>query len=941
MKNIIKTVLVLSLVFGAANAQAVERFVSLTGSDVQDCNTSQDVNTPLRTIDKGVICTQAGDKLTLRGGTWTERVNLQDNNKTGTAGNYITIAGYPGETVTLLYTDTGAYGAIKARGNRGYIKIENLIIDGSNYNSGTRNSIRDGNHHFWYSNVEIKNTPGTALYVEGDDHIIEKSYFHHTVTTDCAIRPYGLYIHHGSRIIVRENVTTQNPGGGMQVYPGPLTDINIYANKIYNNGSCPTTSFGGMVVSSDPSGTGGGSLTNINVYDNEIHDNGQAGYGGPGTGGNTGGPGHGIRTSYSFPTGSLSNVRFFNNLLYNNGGTGSVYGLEIQGGANNLLVQNNIVLNNKTGQIHDGGSGNTISFNLCKTADSCGVTGKVAVTDITDVTVSPTDFRLKQGTNPARNAGTTVSTRPAPVGVTDIGPREQGELAAIAANDGLDLTLNVVDPGLTPATGITGITASCVGCTGTPVVSGAALKSGTNNIVHAIVGGISVAGTCQASIGATNLSDSYYIGGLRGLSQTVNSATNFAAVGNCANTGGAVVPAGATAYYLLDEGTGTSAADASGNANTGTVSSGITWASVFKGSGLRIPTDATFRHLDTGIGASTNMATAAGGKCVLVKPDITQAQKVLFSSGGNGVGQRLYDGIATASGQLQWGIGVQNSGFTTGSEFPVADVLTDVCMQWGSGTVYLWVNGVKGTVAGKSVKTYTSYTTTATNFRFGNDGTFTNNNGGFDIDEPVVWTSAVSDATIQAYHTARFPTGGAATGYAQANHRAQLVHTYGGNPVDHGTIGGTSEVVENGSVTLLVQVDCTGGACAPIAVAPYYSTSVGGAFDLQVPASLGADGVAMYGSTSSANLNSGLRTSNISGALTNVQGSTMVTASTSPTISLAQDRSTVFAWVIRFGAIAGQTRCFKLKQDNGTVLAGGYTPANGACFSIVKRASAR
>lgn len=934
------TVLLACAMAWTQEALGATRYVAQTGNDANSCATSEDITTPKRTLDSAVSCMTAGDILYIRGGTWNERINLQDKNITGTASAWVSIYGYPGETVILKYTDTGSYGAIKARGARGYYIFQHLIIDGTNYNTGTRFSIDSGAHHFWFRDVEIRNTKGTALYIAGDDVTVEDSWFHDTVTADCVVRPYGLYYHNGARGKIRRSRFSQNPGGGIQAYPGPISDAEFSDNRIFNNGSCPGTSFGGMVLSSDNSGTGGGSITNVLIYNNIVHNNGQSGYGGVGTGNNTGGPGHGIRLGYTFVTGSMSGVKIFNNLFYKNergSGSASVYGITIQPGANNLEVRNNITLDNTTNAISDGGTSNTLSHNACTAGNSCGTTGKVSVTGVAQIMVDAPngDFRLIPSTNPVVDAGTAVSTRPTPVGTTDIGPFERGSiLSAVVASNFIEVTVSAMT-GLQPSSGITGFSMTCVGCTGTPVVT-AGLKAGSTNVVLLTVSGLSASGTCTITKTTGNLTDSENIGGAVGgvgTSQYVNNVTAFAVTGTCANTSGVSSPGGLYAYYTYDA---SNAADISGAGHPGTITGSVTYATGFSGLDATIPTDVSYTHIETPYGSGVNPTTQSVSRCDLVLPDISYAQKVV-SSTTNGASQRFYTGWATVGSQLQWGMGIQTSGFSTGSEFPVTANWTLVCIRADSATdtATLSVNRVIGTQSGKSTKTYTSFVF-ANNFRTGNDGTNTVNNGGFRVAGTWTWDKLITDNEVQSLYDSLFPTGGSATCYGQVSNRAQLLSSYAGNPVNYGTVGAVVEVPKNSSVALLLQLDCLTTAGTAISVRPYYSLTAGGSFDLPVPNDMGDAGVKMYGNSN--DINTAAPATNVSGGLTNVAGSFITTSTASQSITLAQNRSTVIGIVVSVGDIEGQTRCFALKQDNGAALGQGVT-GNGACVRIVGRAT--
>lgn len=136
-----------NLIIGAFTAEAATYYVATTGNDAYVCTTAQTITTPKRTIKSGITCLKPGDTLYIRAGTYTEQIDLQGPNKTGTAGYYITIAGYPGEKPTVRYSDgPNGYGVIKAWGNRGWLIFDNLILDGTLSGNGTGWQIRGGRY---------------------------------------------------------------------------------------------------------------------------------------------------------------------------------------------------------------------------------------------------------------------------------------------------------------------------------------------------------------------------------------------------------------------------------------------------------------------------------------------------------------------------------------------------------------------------------------------------------------------------------------------------------------------------------------------------------------------------------------------------------------------------------------------------------------------------
>ena len=151
---------------------------------------------------------------------------------------------------------------------------------------------------------------------------------------------------------------------------------------------------------------------------------------------------------------------------------------------------------------------------------------------------------------------------------------------------------------------------------------------------------------------------------------------------------------------------------------------------------------------------------------------------------------------------------------------------------------------------------------------------------------------------------------------------------------NYGAASGEVDVIENGAVAVLAQIDCTGVNCPVTSFVLRYSTD-GTNFSLAIPASLGLDGVGMWVSPLPADLNDGTATCCISGALTPTHGVTSVTNAESATVDLAQNASITLRWIVRFGDIVNQSRWFKVYQANGAPLANGYTPSTGARVNIV------
>lgn len=119
-----------------------EFFVSTSGNDSNPGTSSQ----PFRTINKGVTVLDAGDTLTVRGGTYNENVQILRTRgvNDGTPGNPITIRNFPGETVVVRGGNAGPQplSTISMIGSASqalqYWVIDGLVIGGSGVSRGIR-----------------------------------------------------------------------------------------------------------------------------------------------------------------------------------------------------------------------------------------------------------------------------------------------------------------------------------------------------------------------------------------------------------------------------------------------------------------------------------------------------------------------------------------------------------------------------------------------------------------------------------------------------------------------------------------------------------------------------------------------------------------------------------------------------------------------------------
>lgn len=904
----------------------------------RDCTGSDGIayNTPAEAISPMI----AGDTLCIREGTtYTQQFDFQVGNKSGQPGALITVGGCNGEKPTIRFVDSAipGYGPIKARGNRGYFVFQDMVLDGGGSTSTSKSgwSIRDGNHHFTLRRLEIKNFINvSAVYVHlAPFTTIEDCLLHGTVsgTQASGTFHYGIYWYAGDNGVVRRNKIYNNTGGGMQIYPGPSNNVHVYKNDIYDNDTWPTVHVGGIEVNAPLVAT---PIQNIYVYDNTIHNNGSH----SNAEGSTGPNSAGLEFRGSIPSGSsvssLRNVHAWNNTIYFNRGYGLLYGA--LSGTNHF--QNNIVTANVLQQVILAATNlgtNTVSFNGCTAAENCGATSKTVLTTSSQpfVNAAARDFRLIAGTNPVRNAGTTVETRPITIGNNDLGAYEQGEILAgspIVEATFIEFPVASVSA-IQPTIGIEGVTIECVTCTGTPVASAVSVKTGADKTVRVSVTGITGTGSCRMSYnGATgNMQDVSVVGPvLEGMGQGVNTVASLDVSGTCDNSIGGAPPAtNLHVHHKVNEGAGSTWQDETANNLDTTLTGSPTWVTTgVEGSAVHFANDGVDRRATFAWGNAIDPKATSFTYCVRVIPDVDLLNKVVMGP-PSGTNQRLDIGIHQTLGT--WGIGVGASSITStgASEFPRTNNITLLCLlnDATTNTATLAVDAVIGTSAA-AVKSTASISSLAGNLIIGCGILQLTHCGGYTVDEPKIWLKLLSQAELDAELASYNPTG-----TSIPCHKQQAVEWYDvylrspNGLVNLWSTDVMTQVIAGGAVVVKIQVDCITIPGSPVSFRLYSSTD-GVDFLLAVPDTLGAEGVAMWGPSEDNTLNRFASVCCISGALTPIDGVTMLTSTSTPNITMTTGSSYTIQFIIKFSkTIAGQSRWFKLKQDNGADLGTGYT----------------
>ena len=312
-------------------------YVAINGNDSNPGSYQK----PWRTITKAANTLIAGDTVYVKSGTYYEQISPQNS---GSAGNWITYAAYPGDTVTIDGTgrSLSCYNGLFDIRNQNYIVIEGFNIghahgDGGDYkqnNSSAGSAVfgRESDHiavrdcyifdcggagiqFLGCSNLLIDNNELSDCTDQGDQECISllrshnfeisNNYVHDLAYSrwyycsvwgpkECIDVKAGS--HTGS---IHDNHTV---GGRVGIYvDGHRQDA--YDIDIYNN-HCEDFMDRGIYINGE---NGGSDIYNINIYNNVIHDSTNENL--------TCFCGDGI--TLGGETDSFDNIRIINNTVYN------------------------------------------------------------------------------------------------------------------------------------------------------------------------------------------------------------------------------------------------------------------------------------------------------------------------------------------------------------------------------------------------------------------------------------------------------------------------------------------------------------------------------------------------------------------------------------------------------------------------------------------------
>ncbi len=344
----IKYILLFALLLCTASAQAAVYHARATGGSGLSCG-DPDTGGTACTVSTGIARLTPGDTLYLRtvGGTYTGRYDVSALTS-GTSVSRYTISGFSNEIPTIkpVNGSDGCFAGLNNGSNAKWITFSNIICDGGNQTGiNTQLSIDDTKgtvqgitlDHFTYTNWT-----GALLVGIDDFAMVNSAATNMRCTGGCGPgdRQYGLYFAHGLRAVITDNTFANNPGGGVQLYPGSHGSAGIFArNMVYGNGQHISAAFGGLLI--------GGISSVWQVYDNVVRDNGTVANG-------LGG----ILVSVFNPA---NNTKVWNNTVVRNAGIG----IQVEAGVTSAVIQNNILVNNSGNSITDSGTSTTKDHNIC------------------------------------------------------------------------------------------------------------------------------------------------------------------------------------------------------------------------------------------------------------------------------------------------------------------------------------------------------------------------------------------------------------------------------------------------------------------------------------------------------------------------------------------------------------------------------------------------
>jgi hypothetical protein len=327
-------------------------YVAKIGSDSNSCTQAQSQSTPKLTINAGIQCLSSGDTLSIKGGTYAERISTAVTSLHHLSGtsyqNATVIQAYASDQVILrptcctgLAIGSGGPGLITQ-----YMIFRNLIIDGTDAGLESGVGIGGGNNggdvqHIKLEGLEVRNWKMNAMQLGGDDGTGNYLWVTGAKTHDNGSNSgaHCFYVE-GSNTLIEYSECYNQQAYGIHNYAvtsaiaNPSNNIYRY-NYIHNTGQGLGRTAAGLLLTKG---------SNNQAYGNVIADNQ-----------------NGVELS-------ASGQIFYNNTVYGNGinQACSTFCHEaiLLSASNNTVVKNNIVFDNYMNSIGNNGTASVLTNNL-------------------------------------------------------------------------------------------------------------------------------------------------------------------------------------------------------------------------------------------------------------------------------------------------------------------------------------------------------------------------------------------------------------------------------------------------------------------------------------------------------------------------------------------------------------------------------------------------
>jgi parallel beta-helix repeat protein len=320
-------------------ARGATYYVGKSGGDFFSCAQAQSASTPKLTIDAGLRCLAAGDRLVIKQGIYVESIDPKQIPNGISREHPTRIEAEIRGKVTLFPSTGGAVGDVIWLAGQRYIVLGGLIIDAKHVKvQGIRINNR-GNvetSHIRLVNVEVKNAPrNNCIGAKGSFIEILDSRIHDCGSTKLH---HGVYLQ-GRNHLVAGSAIYNNYGHGIHIYDrtGTSDYVVIRGNHIYNNGSV------GILI---------GSGRNNRAYNNVIENNGRLSAEG------------GIAIGYY----GAENNHVYNNTISGNAG----WCVRILRSSVNSNVYDNTCQENGRDSVTDGGTASVVQSNSATDPSSKG-----------------------------------------------------------------------------------------------------------------------------------------------------------------------------------------------------------------------------------------------------------------------------------------------------------------------------------------------------------------------------------------------------------------------------------------------------------------------------------------------------------------------------------------------------------------------------------------